>query len=232
MYNSENIDYLVCIPVYQVNDRTRSCIHSLDNYDKVLLIDNSTKKDCREFESLGLEVSYQEENIGVPRSWNIGLKRNHEWTFVVSSSMLFPNGFKKIANMLDGYQGLMFRTSHVWHCNAINKKLVEKIGYFDENFYPGYFEDCDWDHRCGIEKIDEYGNILIDAECQIDGGATRDGCQVNIDGVHDYFKQKWGGDRTRDGWGYYQNPFDNPDFPTSYWEQNSIEDLKKRYSLS
>jgi hypothetical protein len=232
MYNSENIDYLVCIPVYQVNDRTRRCIYSLDNYDKVLLIDNSKKKECMEFENLGLEISYQEENIGVPRSWNIGLKRNHEWTFVVSSSMLFPRGFKKIANMLDGYQGLMFRTSHVWHCNAINKKLIEKIGYFDENFYPGYFEDCDWDHRCKIEKIDEYGNILIDAECQIDGGATRDGCQVNIDGLHDYFKQKWGGDRTRDGWGYYQNPFDNSDFPISYWKQNSIEDLKKRYSLS
>lgn len=35
-----------------------------------------------------------------------------------------------------------------------------------------------------------------------------------------------------DGWGYYQNPFDNPGFLISYWEHNSIEDLKERYSLS
>jgi glycosyltransferase involved in cell wall biosynthesis len=225
-------DYLICIPVYKVGDRVRKCINSIDDYEHVLLIDNTGTQECKEFEYLGLEVSYQDENIGVPRAWNIGLRRNHEWTFVVSSSMFFPNGFKKIGEMLKGYEGLMFRSSHVWHCNAVNKKLVEKIGYFDENFYPGYFEDCDWDHRCGLERINEYGNIQIDAECQVDGGATKDGCDVRINAVHDYFKDKWGGKRTRGGWGEYLYPFNNPSLALSYWEENSIDFLKNKYGLS
>lgn len=225
------LDYLICIPVYRTSERTRKCINSIGDYDNVLLIDNSGNMECKEFEHLGLEISYQEQNIGVPRAWNIGLRKNHEWTFIVSSSMFFPNGFKKIAEMLDGYPGDMFRTTHVWHCNAVNKRLVEKIGYFDENFYPGYFEDCDWDHRAGLAKINEYGNIPIDALCQVDGGASKDGCQINIDGVHQYFKEKWGGERTREGWGEYTHPFNDSSLPLSYWEENSIEDLKKRYGL-
>ncbi len=226
-----NIDYLICIPIYKTNERTRKCINSIKDYEHVLIVDNSGKMECEEFESLGVEISYQKENIGVPRSWNIGLRENHEWTFVVSSSMFFPNGFKKIAEMLYEYPGLMFRTTHSWHCNAVNRKLVEQIGYFDENFYPGYYEDCDWDHRSRLANISEYGNIPIDATCQADGGASIDGCQINIEGVHEYFSNKWGGEKTRSGWGEYSHPFNDSSLPISYWEQNSIEDLKKEYGL-
>ena len=71
----KDIDYLICIPVYKVSSRTRKCIRSLKDYSHVLLVDNTGKKECKQFESLGLEVSYQEQNIGVSRAWNIGLKK-------------------------------------------------------------------------------------------------------------------------------------------------------------
>jgi hypothetical protein len=225
-----DIDYLICIPVYKVSERTHKCMESIKDKN-VLLIDNSGTKECEVFEQYGFQIEYQTENIGIPRSWNIGLKKGHDWTFIVSSSMLFNKPFSHIIDMLGDYKGLMFRTTHAWHCNGINKKLVDQVGYFDENFYPGYFEDCDWDHRCGILRINEYGNIPIDAICQIDGGASKDGLKLNIDGVHDYFKEKWGGTKTREGWGEYQHPFNDPSKPLDYWETNSIETLKKRYLI-
>lgn len=225
------VDYLILIPVYKVSERVRKCIQSIQDNDHILLIDNSGTKECKEFEDLGIEVEYQDQNIGVPRSWNIGLRRNHDWTFIVSSSMLFNKPFSHIVDMLDGYEGLMFRTTHVWHCNGVSKELVEQIGYFDENFYPGYFEDCDWDHRCGVNKINEYGNIEIDAICQVDGGATKDGVDVRINAVHDYFKRKWGGHRTREGWGEWKHPFNDPTKSIDYWEPKTIEQLKEEYKL-
>ena len=225
------IDYLILIPIYKVSDRVRNCISSINDNSHILIIDNSGNKECKEFEDLGIEVEYQSENIGVPRAWNIGLRRGHDWTFVVSSSMYFNQPFSHIIDKLDGYNGLMFRTTSVWHCNGVSKDLVDLIGYFDENFYPGYFEDCDWDHRCSLAKIDEYGNIEIDAYCQIDGGATKDGVDVRIDAVHEYFKNKWGGSRTRQGWGEWKHPFNDPTKPISYWQGKTIEDLKKEYGL-
>jgi hypothetical protein len=256
-----DIDYLICIPVYRPTERVFKCMESIKDKN-VLLIDNSGKQECKVFEEkYGFKVSYQKENIGIPRSWNLGLKEGHDWTFIVSSSMLFNQPFSHIIDMLTDFKGVMFRTNHAWHCIGINKKLVNQIGYFDENFYPGYFEDCDWDHRCRMleeqainapesdlivswRKQFVYPNApisyvmrisaesaKIDAICQQDGGATVDGLRVNIDGVHDYFKQKWGGTRTRDGWGEYKYPFNDPTKPLSYWEETSIPVLKKRYKL-
>jgi len=86
----------------------------------VLLVDNSGKRECEIFEKkYGFQVEYQSENIGIPRSWNVGLKKGHDWTFIVSSSMLFNKPFSHIVEMLDGYEGLFFRTTHGWHLCGI-----------------------------------------------------------------------------------------------------------------
>jgi len=261
MQTDTDIDYLICIPVYRVTERIYKCMESIRDKN-VLLIDNSGNRECEIFEKqYGFQVEYQSENIGIPRSWNIGLKKNHDWTFIVSSSMLFNQPFSHIVDMLNDFKGVVFRTNHAWHCVGINKKVVDAVGYFDENFYPGYFEDCDWDHR--VRMLEEQvissdtsdfvvswrnqfvhsntpisyvmrisaASAEIDAICQQDGGATVDGLTVNINGVHDYFKKKWGGKKTREGWGEYKYPFNDPTKPLSFWEPNSIETLKKRYNL-
>jgi hypothetical protein len=71
----------------------------------------------------------------------------------------------------------------------------------------------------------------VDASCQVDGGATIDGLQVKFEGVHGYFKSKWGGDRTREGWGEYKYPFNDPTKSLDYWPVNDIPTLKKKYGL-
>jgi hypothetical protein len=71
----------------------------------------------------------------------------------------------------------------------------------------------------------------VDVTCQVDGGATIDGLKININGVHDYFKSKWGGDRTREGWGEYKYPFNDPTKSLDYWPANDIATLKRNYGL-
>ena len=231
MQTDTKIDYLICIPIYRVTERIYNCMESIRDKN-VLLIDNSGNKECEVFEKkYGFQVEYQSENIGLARAWNIGLKKGHDWTFFVSSSMLFNKPFSHIVDMLNGFNGLMFRTQHGWHLCGINKKLVSDIGYFDENFYPYNFDDCDWDQRTRVLKIAEYGNHEVDVTCQIDGGATIDGLRINIEPLHDYFKAKWGGDRTREGFGEYKYPFNDPTKSLDYWPVNDIPTLKKRYGL-
>ena len=248
-----NIDYLIVIPVYKVNSRVRACIKSLKDYKHVLLIDNTGRRECQEFldnrKYFGIRVKFFKENIGVNRAWNIGLKEKHDWTFVVSSSMVFNDGFKPIAEMLEGYEGLIFRTDHSWHCTGLSREVIEQVGLFDENFFPGYLEDCDWDYRSILNGTKECGNNIIDAYCQVSGGATIDGAQVIIGPLREYFVSKWGGPEWKDrddrymGWAtiweggetehnrIFIHPFDNPDNPISYWEPQDIQTLKNRYGL-
>jgi hypothetical protein len=38
-------------------------------------------------------------------------------------------------------------------CFALGRGAVEKIGYFDENFWPAYFEDFDYHYRLGLAGV-------------------------------------------------------------------------------
>jgi hypothetical protein len=242
-------DYLIVIPVYKVHKRTIACLDSIKDYDHVLLVDNTGTGECEKLITKypGIRVSVQNENIGVPRAWNIGIDEEHDWTFLVSSSMIFNNGFKPIVAMIEDYDGPVFRTDHAWHCIGISRKAVEAVGRFDENFYPGYLEDCDWDFRYSLAKLKEYGNFKIDATCQVNGGATIDGAYVMIAPLRKYFVEKWGGPELAETDGQpwfgvptvwtraeniYSKPFNNNKNKISYWEQRSIEDLKEKYGFN
>jgi hypothetical protein len=224
------------------------CVASIGHYDHVIVIDNSGTRECEDLLKSfpGIRVLFQKENIGVSRSWNLVIDEVHDWTFIVSASMYFPKKFDHIIDMVKEYDGLVFRTNHVWHCIGLSRKAIELVGKPDENFYPGYLEDCDWDYRFMQTKEKEYGNIEIDAICQVNGGATKDGVQVNIRPLRQYFINKWGGPELKidppfeysdlptvweGGSHIYTRPFNNPDNDLSYWEPASIEELKIRYGL-
>lgn len=243
-----DLDYIICIPVYKVSARVTKCLDSIKNYNHILIVDNTGNKDCAVFKKRypGIEIAYQKENIGVGRAWNIAIDRKHDWTFLISSSMYFPNGFQHILDMVKDYPGLVFRTTHVWHCIGLSKKAIELVGRIDENFYPGYLEDCDWDFRYKLTNEREYGNIPIDAICQIDGGATKDGVEVKIRPLRQYFIRKWGGPELKieepfeysdmptvweGGPNIYARPFNNPNNDLDYWESAAIEELRVRYGF-
>ena len=227
------INYVICIPIYVVTEKVHKCLQSLAG-ENVFIIDNTGRQDCKVFEGMGFEIEYQTQNIGIPKSWNLGLKKGYDWTFISSSSMLFNKPFSHITDMLKGYDKAMFRTGHDWHFLAVHKKAVEKIGYFDENFYPGYFENTDWDYRCYLADIYEYKMHEIDAVCQADHECITNGLQVPGVKLHQYLTSKWGEDNKEINWGVghwgqYTNPFNDPTKTIDYWEEATVEELIERY---
>lgn len=230
-----NVDYVICIPVYKVTQKVDNCLTSLKDAN-VLIIDNTGKRECELFEHYGFEIQYQTENIGIPKAWNLGLKKGHDWTFIASSSMLFHKPFSHILDMVENYDDLMFRTSHDWHFLGIHKKAVETIGYFDENFYPGYFENTDWDYRCYLAGIYAHTMHPVEATCQADHECMTNGLVVNGFKLHDYLTSKWGEDNKEINWGVghwgsYQHPFNDPTKTLDYWPENTLEELKKKFSI-
>ena len=41
-------------------------------------------------------------------------------------------------------------TEEAWHCIGFTRKTFDKVGMFDEQFYPGYYEDNDYGYRLKI----------------------------------------------------------------------------------
>jgi hypothetical protein len=79
----------------------------------------------------------------------------------------------------------------------VKKDIFEKVGTFDENFIPAYFEDNDFHYR--IITLGYKGVATTKAPFYHYGSATINGADTNpvpsfvFEGNRDYFVSKWGG---------------------------------------
>lgn len=92
-------------------------------------------------------------------------------------------------------------------CFLLTKKAISKVGYFDENFYPAYFEDNDYHYR--IKMAGEKALKIHDALYFHYGSRTiRDNPDVRAVSNRfylenkAYFVRKWGGEPGREKYKY------------------------------
>lgn len=217
-------DIGVVIPVY-CNENTfpmvERCVETINiERDRILLVDNSPKSLCKKFAEDGYHVELHPENLGVARSWNLGIKQGHDWTFLVSCSVRFPEMFTEVIKVLESHDSeFIFLTYLGWHLTAVSKKLVEKIGYFDENFYPAYCEDTDYVKRMHLSNIPTKFKEVPAYIQKVNIGLIS-GAQVNNRRTDTYWRKKWGAGVNEVG---YPLPFG--DKPIDYWESHTIEEV-------
>lgn len=104
-------------------------------------------------------------NRGVSASWNVGIKeagkRGADWVIFLSAAVRFgKTGGLDFVDALANHADAWACESNLigWHLVAINRRTVEAIGLFDENFYPAYFEDNDYSRRITL-WLQERGDI-------------------------------------------------------------------------
>lgn len=179
------------------------CYASMSNKLTTLLVDNTI------------------DNKGVSTSWNLGIDELYEiygdWLIIVSATMRFgdPGGLDML-EQLEKHpfaQVVHFAKEDVpeqpyirgqspgdadgvfgWHCTAINRRIIDRVGKFDENFHPAYFEDIDYDIRINKAFPDVNWLILpIKATSMGIGHGVKLG-KVSAPSVPNmqYFVKKWG----------------------------------------
>jgi hypothetical protein len=208
--------------------RIHRCLLSLRTKPKdLIVVDNSVD---------GLTLPYRPgtliragRNLGVARSWNIGVRAvmddlEEDFLVICSQSVVFGRtGGRDIPTSLSHadewgceYAGMG------WHMNAFSRKFLETFGFFDETFYPAYMEDTDALYRMGLLGIPsprENGQTRpyfnIDASCDTDGGALKDGvAQVSFHDLQIYYEAKWGGSQGNET---FKQPFNHPAADINWW---------------
>lgn len=178
------------------------------------------------------------DNLGVAESWNWGIdhmrKCQADWLIIISATMRFgKDGIKQMYEQIDkhDYANIIhFAKSDVpeqnyagadsppydsgvfyWHLTAVNKRVFDKIGYFDPNFYPIYYEDTDFDIRFRKAFDDPQRLILpIDATSEGVGHAVKlGGVKAPAEPNIVYFVSKWGRSPEAPQLGEYEHPFNN-----------------------
>lgn len=201
-------------------------------HDDILVVDNSRSRFAR---SYGLRT-YEDpdgHNLGVARSWNVGaeevLNSDYDYLVLMSASMMFgPILHCTFKWQLEQFAGakIIEADGHSWHLIAIHRTCFEKIGLFDENFYPGYFEQIDWCYRLRMVGWEQgFIRVWVNALSQAVAGHNEIvSCPATP--LLAYYEEKWGGPKGQEQW---VQPFGNK--PLEYWPVNDIPTLATKYGL-
>lgn len=116
-------------------------------------------------------------------------------------------------------------------CFLIKPDLVDKIGWFDENFRPAYFEDNDYHYRMFLSGL--HAKRISTAPYFHYGSKTsqlnqdvKDSLDKNFTKNKLYFIHKWGDSPSKcmDGQGF-KVPFSNKALSVKDWKGNTHESL-------
>jgi len=238
---------LTVIPVIDI-DKGKECFESIIKSNSssgieakdVLIVDNTKDGIKNRYSFLGVVQPapdlriYRDpdnHNLGVARSWNIGarevVERKLDYLIIMSQAMLFgPEKEVTWTGELEARNGeyLVEALGHSWHLIALHRKCFEAIGYFDENFYPAYFEQIDWSRRLELTNLSkEWPRVWVNALSTSVGAYSY---LTLPDPLLAYYREKWGGDKGNE---QYRLPFNGR--AIDFFPDNSIPELAKKYKL-
>jgi len=176
--------------------------------DLVVVVDNGGRFDWAHDDSV--EILRPGKNLGVGPSWNLlarrYLKGQDDQLLICGDDVtLHPDAVEKlVATMVEtnadfGSPDPLRTTMHqMFSCFMVRWSLFEKVGYFDEMFWPAYFEDNDFHRRMKLA-----GAAEAIAPCGYDhlnSGTmkkyTKDELELHHQRFREcqsYFVRKWGG---------------------------------------
>ena len=135
----------------------------------------------------------EREDIGLITAWNV-------------------NGEIDTPDQLKEYQIPIlqkFKEAPDFSCFMIKESTIDKVGYFDENFWPAYFEDNDYHYRMKLQGIKalkdnqivyfHYGSSTVKENRNIEK-TNSEYYLIN----KEYYIKKWGGEPGNE---IYETPF-------------------------
>lgn len=187
-----------------------------------------------------------EWNLGISRSFNhaIGNAYGAGATGVIwiSAGLVFIDRGRSLLD-LEAAGPEVVVSEHGWHAVAIGLPAFERVGTFDENYYPAYVEDTDWRRRWQLAGGQTRSVELGTAVAQDGHGYNalrreHSGRPViNFDALDRYYIEKWGGIYARrpgeTGQETFDRPFGRTDVDLDWWpEPPPIPQLARRYQIA
>jgi len=160
--------YLLATSAFANPDLLKICIKSwpknFEGLDKLVFFDGKKWKDTfksiLENEEINKHVDHyfsMDDHVGASGGWNKILeygfeKSDYEYVIIVGTDIEMKEGF--FNNFIQEHEKIKpdFSCCMGYNCFIMNKKCYETVGKFDENYFPAYYEDNDYDTRVRLSK--------------------------------------------------------------------------------
>lgn len=237
------------IPVLNRADLLLRCVQSVDIPIQTLFIINNGKDPSvaqateriqnRDIPNAAMFSEIRIEkfaNLGCARSWNHAIRTTPgAWLISGNDIQFTPGDLRKIAKTIAANQDASIVCAMGYAVFAFTEIGVRKVGLFDENFYPAYYEDNDHFrrvHLTGAKAVGVADFKAVHGEAPLWGSATINSDPelqrknaITFGNLREYYVGKWGGEPGKET---FQTPF-NRNVPLDFWEFDQV--LRQRNSL-
>ncbi len=204
------LKYTVVLPFID-REYADECIKSMKfDPDSILLVDNTV------------------DNIGIMKSHNAGIDKmisdDSDWLIILSAAIVFgePGGLDFIAELEKraGFVAVEAASVFGWHLIAFNKRTIEAVGRWDENFTPYGYDDLDlsWRIRIAFGLSGQlWQKVPVDLRDKGMAHSIKIGKIKTQDNnkLRKYFFEKWGGITPP----IYKSPFNNKNNSVKYFPE-------------
>lgn len=144
------------VPILNRFDLLFEMLESIDYpIDNLLIIDNSNSlknidnvKLNSALDKTVIHILNMPANMGVAGSWNLGIKcfpHSPYWLFMSNDNHWLNGGLEEMQTLSEPSKLVMSNVA--WNSFSLGSEVVKKIGLFDENYHPAYYEDTDYMER-------------------------------------------------------------------------------------
>lgn len=247
---------VLAIPVLNRGDLLLRGIRSIDYpVEKLVVVNNgddpSVASALDEVQSEGavdLHVHKPDRNLGVAGSWNWVMRTFSDveyWVHMGNDIALHTGDLQLIDEGMQRHPELSLRTAMPkfgYGLFTMRPSCLHAAGWFDENFYPAYFEDGDYRYRLLLLGVafarigdapDETDHCqMVHGEAPSWGSQTinadpelRRANDISFTNNREYYVRKWGGLPREER---FTAPFNDPEIPVSFWERDAMHAGKNR----
>lgn len=145
------------VPVLNRGDLARQLLDSVDVEvgDTLVVLNGEAEATRSALEDHDVTFIDPAHNLGVPGSINLIIKARPAapWWLICNADIEFGRGdLERLAEAMDT-DGPMLACLFEFGAFALNQATVDLVGWYDENFYPIYYDDNDYRYRCKLAGV-------------------------------------------------------------------------------
>ena len=172
---------VLIVPILNRYDLLDRCIASIDYPVGVLMVIDNGDSDWvyQSNPYVGRVVVWRvPNNLGCCTSWNFGIVANQmaPWWLISGNDNVFEPGALETFVVEARRDAVVLSASHPrWTAFTIGDEVVQKVGLFDDNYHPCYFDDNDFTMRCkalGVDVVDGHARVKHDNSSTIHSDST------------------------------------------------------------
>ena len=141
-----------------------------------------------------------QQNLGVSGSWNMIMdyadKISGTHVLMLNDDIYLGKTEEQIIRMIELFSHNDFYNSLMnWSAWVLSVKAWKKVGNFDENFFPAYFEDNDYCYRMRLNEIERVNTDYLNPVIYRNSQTIEKDPSLNSRFMNNrqYYASKWGG---------------------------------------